>query len=226
MVIPNHIAFIMDGNATWAQIHEKNIMDGYLSGMRTMADIILCAKDLGIKYTTFYAFSSENWQRPKNWVMNFMNLAMDFFKNDPSVKKVLNAGAKLKVIGDISKLNKSFQDILMHYEKETENNKGITVCLAISYGARDEIIRAAKKMSQAGIEFTEQNFSDNLDTVGIPDPELVIRTSNKKRLSNFLLWQVSYAELYFSELLWPDFNKSELEFAIEDFSNRNRTYGK
>lgn len=226
MAVPNHIAFIMDGNATWAREHNKNPMEGYLKGMRTMADVILWAKELGISHTTFYAFSSENWQRPKGWISSFMKLAMDFFENDPAIKKVLDAKAKLKVIGDVSKLSKSFQEILKKYEKKTENNTGITVCLAVSYGSRDEIVRAAKKMADLGLDFTEQNFSENLDTAGIPDPELVVRTSFKRRLSNFLLWQISYAELYFSKLLWPDFSKSELEFAIEDFSKRERTYGK
>ncbi|MBQ9335125.1 MAG: di-trans,poly-cis-decaprenylcistransferase [Alphaproteobacteria bacterium] len=224
--IPQHIAFIMDGNSTWAKRNNKSVMDGYLAGMRTMAQTILDAKELGVRYATFYAFSTENWKRPQMWVSDFMSLAMRFFRNDPSVTTVLNAGAKLKVIGDITKLSQELQDILNKYMKETASNTGITVQIAISYGARDEIVRAMKRMSEQNIEFSVDNISQNLDTAGIPDPDLIIRTSSKQRLSNFLLWQASYSELYFSDILWPDFNKSELEKALDEYSRRERTYGK
>ncbi len=224
--IPRHIAFIMDGNSTWAKEQHKSVMDGYLTGMRTMAQTILDAQALGVEYTTFYAFSMENWERPAKWVSDFMALVMRFFKNDASIEKVLNAGAKLKVIGDTPRLSQEFQDILQKYTEETANNTGITVQIAISYSARDEIVRAVKKMSENNIEFTIENVSNNLDTAGGPDPDLIIRTSSKQRLSNFLLWQCSYSELYFSDILWPDFNKSELEKAIAEYSKRERTYGK
>ncbi|MDR3031380.1 MAG: di-trans,poly-cis-decaprenylcistransferase [Holosporales bacterium] len=226
MNIPEHVSFIMDGNSSWARTNNIPIMAGYLKGMRTMAEAIIWAKEIGIKYTTFYAFSYENWKRPKDWIENFMALAMRFFKTDESIKKVLNAGAKLKVIGDITKLNQEFQNILKEYEAKTKNNKEITVCLAISYGGKDDIIRAARKIAEKKIEFTEKNFSDNLDTTGIPDPDMMIRTGFKQRISNFLLWQHSYTEFYFSKLFWPDFNKQELNEAINDFSKRKRTYGK
>ncbi len=226
MTLPKHIAFIMDGNSTWAKRNNKPQMEGYLKGMRTMSQIILDAKDLGIEFVTFYAFSMENWKRPAKWVSDFMSLAMRFFKNDESIQKVLNAKAKLKPIGDISKLSSEFQNILKKYENETASNDGISVQLAISYGSRNEIVRTVKKMAQNGIEITEENISKNLDTADIPDPDLIIRTSKKQRLSNFLLWQVSYSEFYFSDLLWPDFGKAELQKAIDDFSERKRTYGK
>ena len=226
MSIPKHIAFIMDGNSTWAKKNNLPAMDGYLKGMRTMAQTILDSKNLGIEFVTFYAFSMENWGRPQKWVSEFMSLVMRFLKNDESIQKVLNAGAKIKQIGDRSRLTKEFQEILTKYENETKNNSGITVQLAISYGARDEIVRAAKKMAKDNIEFTVENFSANLDTAGIPDPDLIVRTSSKQRLSNFLLWQASYSEFYFSDLLWPDFDKSELQKAIDEFSKRKRTYGK
>jgi undecaprenyl diphosphate synthase len=222
----NHIAFIMDGNSSWASVNKKPTMDGYLKGLRVMADTIVSAKELGIKYLTFYAFSSENWGRPQKWISEFMNLAIRFFKGDESIQRVLNLGTKLKVIGDKSKLNSEFQDIIRGYEEKTKDNNGITVQMAMSYGSRDEIVRTVKKMAKLGLEFSEENISDNLDTSGIPDPQLIIRTSNKKRLSNFLLWQASYSELYFSDLLWPDFNKEELLKAIDEFSKRKRTYGK
>jgi undecaprenyl diphosphate synthase len=222
----NHIAFIMDGNSTWAIRNEVPVMEGYLKGMRTMADIIISAKDLGLKYVTFYVFSSENWERPKKWVSEFMDLALYFFKKDKAVQKVLKAKAKLKVIGDRTKLNPEIQSILADYEKKTKDNDGITVQMAISYGGRDEIVRTIKKMAKHNIEFTEENISNNLNTAGIPDPQLIIRTNGKQRLSNFLLWQASYSEFYFTDVLWPDFNGKELEKAIAEFSNRKRTYGK
>ncbi|MDR0744467.1 MAG: di-trans,poly-cis-decaprenylcistransferase [Holosporales bacterium] len=224
--VPNHVSFIMDGNSSWAKTNNKPIMQGYLKGMRTMADTILWAKEFGIRYTTFYAFSFENWERPKAWVKDFMALAMQFFKNDDSINKILDAGAKLIVIGNISKLDPEFRDILVNYELKTKTSNEIVVCLAISYGGRDEIVRAAKKMAEIGLEFTEESFSANLDTAGIPDPDMMIRTSFKERISNFLLWQHSYTEFYFSKLYWPDFNKQELETAINCFSKRDRTYGK
>lgn len=226
MSIPQHIAFIMDGNSTWAKVNNKPIMDGYLVGMRTMAQTILDAKELGIKYVTFYAFSMENWERPQKWVSDFMALALRFFKNDKSIQKVIDAGAKLKIIGDITRLSPEFQSILNEYLEKTKMHTGITVQIAISYSARDEIVRTVKKMQKEGIDFTVDNISNNLDTAGVPDPDLVIRTSSKQRLSNFLLWQCSYSELYFSDLLWGDFDKTELTKAIDEYSKRERTYGK
>ena len=226
MNVPQHIAFIMDGNSTWAKAHGVPIMDGYLKGMRTMADVIVSAQEMGVRYGTFYAFSMENWNRPQNWVSEFMALALRFFKNDPSVRKVIDAGARLKVIGDKDRLSQEIRNILDKYEAETKENTGITVQLAISYGSRDEIIRAFKKMQTNGVDPSIENLSANLDTAGVPDPDLIVRTSGKQRLSNFLLWQASYSELYFSDVLWPDFDRAELERAISDFSNRERTFGK
>lgn len=216
----------MDGNSTWAKKNNMPAMDGYLRGMRTMAQIILDSRDLGIEFVTFYAFSMENWGRPSKWISDFMSLVMRFLKSDESIQKVLNAGAKIRQIGDRTRLSKEFQNILTKYEEGTKNNSGITVQLAISYGARDEIVRTAKKMAENNMEFTVGNFSANLDTAEVPDPDLIIRTSSKQRLSNFLLWQASYSEFYFSDLLWPDFNKTELQKAINEFSKRKRTYGK
>lgn len=226
MNIPQHIAFIMDGNSTWAKAHGVPLMDGYLKGMRAMSDVIVSAQELGLRYSTFYAFSMENWNRPQKWVSEFMALALRFFKNDPSVRKVIDAGARLKVIGDKDRLSQEIRNILDKYEAETKENTGITVQLAISYGSRDEIIRAFKKMQTNGVDPSIENLSASLDTAGTPDPDLIIRTSGKQRLSNFLLWQASYSELYFSDVLWPDFDRAELERAIGDFSNRERTFGK
>lgn len=223
---PKHVAFIMDGNSTWAAKNNVTAMNGYLKGMRTMAQIILDSIDLGINYATFYAFSMENWERPKNWVSDFMALALRFFKNDEYIKKILDANAKLKVIGDTSRLPQDLRNILTEYEQKTEHNNAIIVQMAISYSSRDEIVRAAKKISESGGEFSVENLSNNLDTAGIPDPDLIVRTSSKQRLSNFLLWQAAYSEFFFSDLLWPDFSKQELQKALDEFSTRIRTYGK
>lgn len=223
---PKHVAFIMDGNSTWAARNNVTAMNGYLKGMRTMAQIILDSIDLGINYATFYAFSMENWGRPKNWVSDFMALALRFFKNDEYVKKILDAKAKLKVIGNTSRLPQDLKNILTEYEQKTEHNNAVTVQLAISYSSRDEIVRAAKKISESGGEFSVENLASNLDTAGIPDPDLIVRTSSKQRLSNFLLWQAAYSEFFFSDLLWPDFSKQELQKALDEFSTRIRTYGK
>ena len=221
-----HIAFIMDGNSTWAKQQGKDILDGYLAGMRRLANIICDINDMGIRYTTYYAFSSENWFRPKSWIDSFMNLAVKFLESDPSIQKVLDAKIKLKVIGDKDRLPKNLQNIIHKYEDMTTNNTGTIMQLAMSYGGREEIVRAVKKLNKHNLDITEDNISKNLDTAGIPDPELIIRTSSKKRLSNFLLWQASYSELYVSDVLWPDFDKTELLKAIDDFSKRIRTYGR
>ena len=220
-----HIAFIMDGNSSWAKHNGKPAMEGYLRGLKTLSNMIIDCNDLGIKYMTCYAFSSENWKRPSDWVLEFMNLIKWFFKNDESIKRALGVSPKINFIGNTSKLDKEFQSIIKEYEEKTKNNTGIVVNLAVSYGGRDEIVRTVKKMLDQGIEITEENISNNLDTAGCPDPDLLIRTSNKYRLSNFLPWQLSYTEFYFSTLFWPEFDKEELNKAIAEFSKRNRTFG-
>lgn len=216
----------MDGNSSWAALNNRPKMEGYLKGMQNMSKVILELKNLSIKYVTFYAFSSENWNRPKSWVSEFMKLALSFFRNDPSIKIILNANVKLKIIGDKTKLSQEIQDILKEYEEKTKDNTDIIVQLAISYGARDEIVRCLRNISKLGLDISEENISSNLDTAGIPDPDMIIRTSGKQRLSNFLLWQAAYSEFYFSDLLWPDFDKTELQKAINEFQKRKRTYGK
>jgi undecaprenyl diphosphate synthase len=221
-----HIAFIVDGNTTWAIRNKKRQFDGYKTGMKAVANAIVSSKEFDIEYVTFYIFSSENWYRAPEWIFSFMKLAKEFLKEDKQIKKLLNIGAKLKIIGNKSKLDSEFQNILHQYEEKTKDNNGILVQLAISYGGRDEIVRAIKKMKQLDIDITEENISNNLDTAGIPDPQLIIRTGNKQRLSNFLLWQAFYSELYFTEILWPDFDKEQLRIAIEEFNKRKMTYGR
>ena len=223
---PKHVAFIMDGNSTWAIKNDEPLMDGYLTGMKTMAQTIIDLSGMEVEFATFYAFSIENWNRTQQWITSFMNLALNFFNNDKSVQDVLRTNAKLNVIGDTSRLSEKLRTILSKYEEKTKNNTGLQVQIAISYSGRDEIIRAINKMNNNNIAITLENVSNNLDTAGIPDPDLIIRTSGKQRLSNFLLWQCAYSELYFSDVLWPDFNKNELEKAIKEYLKRKRTYGK
>ncbi len=216
----------MDGNSTWAKIQNKPVLDGYLAGMRKLANIICYLNNINIPYVTCYAFSSENWLRPKAWIDSFMNLAIKFLEKDPLIQTVIDANIKLKIIGNKSKLPNRLQEIIEYYENITRNNKGTLMQLAMSYGGRDEIVRAVQRVINSKLEINENNINNNLDTSGVPDPDLIIRTSSKKRLSNFLLWQASYSEFYSSDLLWPDFNEEALHKAINDFNNRTRTYGK
>ncbi len=217
-----HVAFIMDGNSTWAKKHNVSDLDGHLAGMKSLARLICKLK---IPYATFYAFSTENWKRPKAWIDGFMKLALRFLKTDPLVQEIFDVNVKLKIIGNRSLLPQSLQDIIKKYEELTKNSTGTLVQLAMSYGGRDEIIRAVKKLNNQNIEVNEENLSKALDTAGVPDPDLIIRTSNKKRLSNFLLWQVSYSEFYSTDTLWPDFCIDDFNIAIADFEKRSRTFG-
>ena len=216
-----HIAFIMDGNSTWAKKLNKPVLDGYLAGMRKVANIICYLNSINMSYVTCYAFSSENWLRPKSWIDSFMDLALKFLEKDPLIQTVLDTKIKLIVIGNKSRLPQKLQDIIKYYEDITSNNRGTLMQLAMSYGGR-----AVKKVINNNLEINEENISNNLDTHGIPDPDLIIRTSSKKRLSNFLLWQASYSEFYSSDLLWPEFDIRELNKALEDFKGRVRTYGR
>jgi undecaprenyl diphosphate synthase len=200
-------------------------MDGYLFGIRNLVNMISYAKSFGVKYVTFYAFSTENWRRPQNWIDGFMFLLKAFFKNKAELASLRSAGAHLKVIGDISRLDSDLQEILIELIKESEDNTGIFVTIAVGYGGRDEIVRAVKRLVESGREITEENLSKHLDTSPDPDPDMIIRTSGKQRLSNFLLWQSSYSELYFTDIEWPAFGQKNLEEAISEFFKRKRTYG-
>jgi undecaprenyl diphosphate synthase len=216
----------MDGNATWARDNGKDVMEGYEAGIRNMSSIILSVNDYGLKFATFYVFSSENWGRPMSWISDFMSLAVKFLKSSETIRTILDIRPKLRIIGDKTKLNQEILNVLSTYEDETKDNTGMTVCLAISYGGRDEIVRAANKISTLGLKFTDENISEYLDTAGIPDPQIIIRTGGHKRLSNFLLWQSYYSELYFTETLWPDFGDTELKKIITNFASVRRKHGK
>ena len=220
--IPVHVAIIMDGNGRWAKRRGLPRTAGHAQGARVVEQILEDADHMGIRYLTVYAFSTENWSRPDSEVKALMNLLRTYMKT--SLAKCAKNNVRIRVIGDKSRLDKDLQASIANLEKETASNTGI--------GARDEMVRAvqaaAQKVKDGEIspeDITENFISDSLDTCGIPDPDLLIRTGGEQRISNFLLWQTAYSELYFCDAAWPDFNKKELEKAVDAFNNRERRYG-
>jgi len=228
--IPVHVAIIMDGNGRWARKRGLPRTVGHTQGARTVEQILEDADHMGIRYLTVYAFSTENWSRPDSEVKALMNLLRTYMKT--SLAKCARNNVKIRVIGDKSGLDRDLQISIANLEKETETNTGISFQIAINYGSRDEIVRAVRSAAERvrsgeldPSDITEELISDSLDTYGIPDPDLLIRTGGEQRISNFLLWQTAYAELYFSEVAWPDFSKAELEKAVDAFNHRERRYG-
>jgi undecaprenyl diphosphate synthase len=220
----------MDGNGRWAKKRGLPRTAGHAQGARTVEQILEDADHMGIRYLTVYAFSTENWSRPDSEVKALMNLLRTYMKT--SLAKCARNNVRIRVIGDKSRLDKDLQDSIANLEKETASNTGIGFQIAINYGSRDEIVRAvqaaAQKVSSGELrpeDITEAAISDSLDTAGIPDPDLLIRTGGEQRISNFLLWQTAYSELYFCDAAWPDFNKNELEKAVDAYNNRERRYG-
>jgi len=216
-----HIAIIMDGNGRWANKRGKVRTFGHNEGARKVIEITQEASDIGIKYLTLYAFSTENWKREKNEINFLMKLLSKFLKKE--LKTLLDNDIKFRVIGDMSKLSKQLQNIIDNTIEKTKNNGGLTQILAINYGSRDEIVRTIKNMENK--DFSEENISKALDTRDFPDVDLLIRTGGEKRLSNFLLWQSAYAELFFTDTLWPDFSMYEFRAILEDFKKRTRRFG-
>ena len=229
--LPQHIAIIMDGNGRWAKQKGKVRVFGHQNGVKAVKDTITAAAELGINYITLYAFSTENWSRPKYEVDALMQLLV---KTINSETKTLNENnIRLLAIGDLESLPKNCYKELMEAMNSTSQNNRTTLVLALSYSSKWEILNAVKQISQKvknneiSIDEIDQNlFSSFLNTSSIPDPELLIRTSGEYRISNFLLWQIAYSELYFTEKLWPDFRKEDLYDAIVDFQNRERRFGK
>jgi len=228
--IPVHVAIIMDGNGRWAKKRGLPRTAGHAQGARVVEQILEDADHMGIRYLTVYAFSTENWSRPDSEVKALMNLLRTYMKT--SLAKCARNNVRIRVIGDKSRLDSDLQASIANLEKETASNTGIGFQIAINYGSRDEIVRALRKAAQRvkdselnPEDITEDMISDGLDTAGIPDPDLLIRTGGEERISNFLLWQTAYSELYFCDAAWPDFNKAELEKAVDAFNNRERRYG-
>ena len=230
MVIPNHVAIILDGNGRWAKKKGMPRTYGHVKGCENLEKICSVAKELGVKYLTVYAFSTENWNRPKEEVNALMKLLRNYMKT--CLKTAAKNDMKVRVIGDITKLDEDIQKRILELEEATKNNGGLNFQIAINYGSRDEITRAVRTLAEdvkegklMPEEVNEACIERYLDTHDIPDPDLLIRTSGEQRLSNYLLWQLAYTEFYFTDVPWPDFSKQELEKAIEKYNQRDRRYG-
>ncbi len=221
--IPNHIAIIMDGNGRWAKERGLNRTAGHEEGAKTVRKITQYCSDIKVKYLTLYAFSTENWERPKLEVEFLMKLLEKYLKKELEV--YLQNNIRFKAIGDLSRFSKSLQNTIFETQNKTANCSGLTQVLALNYGSKNEIIRAIKKLNELNLEVTEQNFESCLDTAGMGDVDVLIRTSGEVRLSNYLLWQNAYAEMFFTQTYWPDFNASELDDILSDFSKRERRFG-
>ncbi len=221
--LPKHIAIIMDGNGRWAKQRGLKRTAGHEEGARVVRNITIHCAKIGIKYLTLYAFSTENWTRPKLEVEFLMKLLEKYLKNE--LNTFLENSIRFKAIGDLSKFSKSLQNIIKEIEEKTAKNSALTQVLALNYGSKDEIIRAIKKLNEKNLEVNEQNFESCLDTYFMPNVDLLIRTSGEVRLSNYLLWQNAYAEMFFTPTLWPDFKADELDDILSDFIKRERRFG-
>ncbi len=223
--IPVHIAIIMDGNGRWAKRQGMPRIMGHYRGAEVAEEITKACIDLGVRYLTLFAFSTENWKRPKEEV----NLLFDLLRNYLTSKRedLNRLGVRLRFIGRRDRIDPDLRDLMTDLEQETSKNNRITVILAVDYGGRDDIIRAVNRALREGLlDLDEETFSKFLDLAGVPDPDLLIRTAGERRVSNFLLWNLAYTELYFTDVCWPDFTKEELLRAIEDFSRRKRKFGR
>ncbi|MCZ2100556.1 MAG: isoprenyl transferase [Chitinophagales bacterium] len=229
--LPQHIAIIMDGNGRWAKLQGKPRVFGHKHGVTAVREVTEAAAELGIKYLTLYAFSTENWSRPSIEVNALMSLLVETVRKELATLNKNNI--RLMAIGDLSKLPDKTRESLYEGIENTRNNTRMTLVLALNYSARWEIVEAAKKIADASIRkeidpnvLEAQDFSNYLSTRDIPDPELLIRTSGEQRISNFLLWQIAYSELFFTPVLWPDFRKEHFLAAITDYQSRERRFGK
>ena len=229
MRVPNHIAIILDGNGRWAKKRGMPRSYGHVKGCENLEDICEVAKELGVKYLTVYAFSTENWKRSKEEVDGLMKLFRNYLKKCIKISQKNNM--RVKVIGDVSAFDPDIQESIAKLEHFSKDFTELHFQIALNYGSRDEITRAVNRMledQKAGkleIPVEEETISNYLDTAGIPDPDLMIRTSGELRLSNYLLWQLAYTEFYFTDVPWPDFKRDELVKAIEKYNERDRRYG-
>jgi undecaprenyl diphosphate synthase len=225
--LPKHIAITMDGNGRWAKTKGKFRIFGHKSGVKAVRDTVEGAAEIGIDFLTLYAFSTENWDRPKKEVDAIMSLLVSTINKETTT--LMDNNIKLAAIGDLNSLPKKCQEELQESIEKTKNNTRTTVILALSYSSRWEILNAIKQIVKEGIKEDQVNedlFSQYLTTKGVPNPELLIRTSGEQRISNFLLWQIAYSELYFTDVLWPDFRREDLFEAIVKYQIRERRFGK
>ncbi len=226
MDIPQHVGIIMDGNGRWAKARGLAKSFGHRAGGQALKKLLPHADKLGIKYLTVYAFSTENWRRPQDEVKFLMALLKDYLRQ--FIKESPKNDIKIRIIGDVSQLNEDLQKEIKHLTEITAHKTGLNLNIALNYGGRDELLRGIRKMLESGVSpenINEMTVPDFLDTKGIPDPDLIIRTAGERRLSNFLLWQAAYAEFYFCNKFWPDFTSQDLIDAVEDYSQRERRFG-
>lgn len=228
--LPQHIGIIMDGNGRWAKKRGLPRTAGHAAGLKRVREVIRAANELGIQALTLYSFSTENFKRPKKEVEYLMKLPTEFLKTD--LQDLVEGNVKVQMLGDLTLTPSYTQSALYEFVKQTKNNTGMILNFAISYGSRAEIINAVRQIieevEKGNIDkdqITEELISQHLSTKGLPDPDLIIRSSGEIRISNFLLWQIAYSELWFTEVLWPDFSKKLFYQAIHDFQKRNRRYG-
>ena len=224
-IIPRHIAIIMDGNGRWAKKRLLPRTAGHKVGLDTFVNTVDACNELGIEYLTVYAFSAENWNRAEEEVSALMELmSKGITRYEPEMNRL---NIKLKLVGDIDRFAPKYRDALRGVEERLSRNSGMTLCICLSYGGRQELVYAVNELLKEGkTEITESDIQSHLYTAGVPDPDLVVRTSGEYRISNFLLWQSAYAEYYFADVFWPDFDKNELLKAIESFSKRERRFGR
>lgn len=224
-VLPRHIAIIMDGNGRWAKKRSLPRSAGHVAGAKTFKNIARYCNKIGLEYLTVYAFSTENWKRPKEEVQGIMNLLRDYLKDAENFK---DENIKVKFIGNLEPLDEDIKELIRKDEDGSKDATGLKLNIAINYGGKDEIVRAVRGIVEKGIpavDITEQTVSDHLYTANMPDPDFIIRPSGEYRLSNYLIWQSAYAEYWFSDVLWPDFTPKHLEQAIDEYNHRNRRFG-
>ncbi|MBQ7430524.1 MAG: isoprenyl transferase [Butyrivibrio sp.] len=228
--IPQHVAIILDGNGRWAKAKGMPRNYGHMQGAKAVEDILEVARDMGIKYLTVYAFSTENWNRPDTEVSALMTILRQYLKT--SIKKSMKNNVRCRVIGERSRLSDDIRSAIEELEETTKENTGLQFTIAINYGSRDEITRAVRKIAARCVageisaeDITEKMISENLDTWDLPDPDLMIRTCGEQRISNYLLWQCAYTEFYYAQVAWPDFDKEQLQMALDSYGKRDRKYG-
>ncbi len=223
MILPKHVAIIMDGNGRWGIKKKSSRNYGHSKGIKVVEKIINEAVEKNIKYLTLYTFSTENWKRPQKEINFLMRLLENYLSKE--LNKFIEKNIKLKIIGNINKFPLSLKKKLINAEKLTKYNNRIQINIALNYGSKEEIIKSIKKLNKLSLSINEKNIGDNLYTKNIPDPEILIRTGNRNRLSNFLLWQSSYTEIFFVKKLWPDFTKNDFSKIISKFSKVRRNFG-
>jgi undecaprenyl diphosphate synthase len=229
--LPRHVAIVMDGNGRWAEKRHKPRLYGHKAGADSVRDVVEISREIGIEILTLYAFSSENWNRPAGEVTGLMSILQSYLTSELS--RMLKNDIRLTCIGDMSRLPDGVRMVLQDSIQKTSGNSSLILNLALSYGSRNEMVRAARLLADKCVrgeltpeEIDIETISNHLYTAGIADPDLLIRTGGEARLSNFLLWQISYAEIYFTDVMWPDFRKKEFLLAIADFQSRERRFGK